>query len=188
MIRCFYLPILVAALFVPRMGWSATAPAVGPFFESAQPFFHSQVEVFAPTQGKTTGENMVVRGIVLPLSSGHCVLFDQELLRVAAIWRIPAGRTPVTLATMAQISYANLRQKAGAGHPRPTGPVLMSTGVFPGVAGDSGALRDDPRPTGREGEAGRGPLPTTFGRFDGIELAGAVAVLRYHVGATAVAE
>jgi hypothetical protein len=68
MIRCFYLLILVAALFVPRSGWSATGPAVGPFFESAQPFFHSQVEVFAPTQGKTTGENMVVRGIVLPLS------------------------------------------------------------------------------------------------------------------------
>ena len=188
MIRCFYLLILFAALFVPRSGWSATGPAVGPFFESAQPFFHSQVEVFAPTQGKTTGENMVVRGIVLPLSSGHCVLFDQELLRVAAIWRIPAGGAPVTLATMAQISYANLRQKAGAGHPRPTGPVLMSTGVFHGVGGESGALRDDPRPPRSEGDVGRGPLPTTFGRFDGIELAGAVAVLRYHVGATAMAE
>lgn len=188
MIRRFYFLTLLAALLAPTVGWSATGPAVGPFFEPDQPFFHSQVEVFAPAKGKTTGENFVVRGILLPLSSGHCVLFDQELLRVAAIWRVPAGSPPITLATMAQISYANLRQKAGAGHPQPTGPVLMSTGVFPGVAGDIGALRHDPRPPGREGDAGRGPLPTTFGRFDGIELAGAVAVLRYHVGETAVAE
>ena len=188
MIRRIYFFILLAALFVTRVGWSATGPAVGPFFEAAQPFFHSQVEVFAPAQGKTTGGNLVVRGILLPLSSGYCVLFDQELLRVAAIWRIPAGSAPVTLATMAQISYADLRQKAGARHPQPTGPVSLSTGVFPGVAGDLGGLRLDPRPPGREGDAGRGPLPTTFGRFDGIELAGGVAVLRYHVGETAVAE
>lgn len=169
-------------------GGFAAGPETGPFFEPNHPFFQSQVEVFAPEKGQLTGENFVVRGILLPLPSGHCVLFDQELLRVAAIWRMPPGGTPVTPTTMAQISYASLRRKAGAGHPRPTGPVLMSSDVHPGVAGDPSALWHDPRPPARAGEAGRGPLPAALARFEGIELAGATAVLCYEIGGTKVRE
>lgn len=166
----------------------AADPAIGPFFERDQPFFHSQVEVFAPAKGQKTGENFVVRGILLPLASGHCVLFDQELLRVAAIWKTPSGGSPITHATMAQISYASLKKKAGAEHPRPTGPVLVSTEVRVGVAVDGATLRGDPRPAGDFPDAGRGPLPVALGRFEGTELIGATAVLRYRVGETAVAE
>ena len=142
---------LVSLLFVFVTGGFAAGPETGPFFEPNHPFFQSQVEVFAPEKGQLTGENFVVRGILLPLPSGHCVLFDQELLRVAAIWRMPPGGTPVTPTTMAQISYASLRRKAGAGHPRPTGPVLMSSDVHPGMADDATALRHDPRPPARAG-------------------------------------
>lgn len=176
--------VLVAA----RAGLGAAAPVIAPFFEQAQPFFQSQVEVFAPEKGRKTGDNFVVRGILLPLPSGHCVLFDQELLRVAAIWTIPSGGMPITPATMAQISYDSLRRKAGAGHPRPTGPVLMSLGVHPGVAGDGAALLRDPRSPAREGEVGRGALPIDHGRFEGIELAGDTAILHYRSGDTLVRE
>jgi mono/diheme cytochrome c family protein len=178
------------SLWLSLVGGSrgAEPAAAGPFFEREQPFFQSQVEVFAPAKGVKTGENFVVRGIVLPLASGQCVLFDQELLRVAAIWQMPAGGTPITPATMAQISYDTLRKKAGAQHPRPTGPVLLSTDAFPGAASARAALRSDPRPAARDGEVGRGALPAEVGRFEGIELAGATAVLRYRIGQTAVAE
>lgn len=181
---------LLVSLWLSLVGGArgAEPAAAGPFFEREQPFFQSQVEVFAPAKGAKTGENFVVRGIVLPLASGYCVLFDQELLRVAAVWKIPAGGTPITPATMAQISYDTLRKKAGAQHPRPTGPVLLSTGVFPGVASERAALRSDPRQAARAGDVGRGALPAAIGRFEGIELAGAKAVLRYRVGQTAVAE
>ncbi len=167
---------------------AAEGPAVGPFFEPNQPFFQSQVEVFAPANGAKTGDNFVVRGILLPLAEGHCVLFDQELLRVAAIWKIPAGGTPITPRTMAQISYVELRKKADSAHPRPTGPVLLSTAVFPGAAFDLRALTTDPRPPAAPGDVGRGPLPVTAGRFEGITLAGATAVLEYRIGETRVRE
>src|SRR5207244_2157840 len=45
-----------------------------------------------------------------------------------------------------------------------------------------------PRKPGHEGDVGRGPLPATAGRFDGVEVTGATAILHYHAGATAVRE
>jgi glucose/arabinose dehydrogenase/mono/diheme cytochrome c family protein len=181
---------LVHAAAAPAAPVAAPAePKVGPFFEPAQPFFQSQVEVFAPaSKAQLTGDNFVVRGLLLPLASGHIVLFDQELLRVAAVWKMPAGGTPVTPMSMAAISYVNIRRKVGAEHPRPTGPVLIGSKVHPGVGADAAALLDDPRPAAREGEVGRGPLPASLARFEGIELAGETALLRYRVGEVAVTE
>ncbi|MCX6954407.1 MAG: c-type cytochrome [Verrucomicrobia bacterium] len=180
---------LILALLPPTLLRAASAaPAVGPFFEPTQPFFQSPVEVFAPAKGQKTGENFVVRGILLPLASGHCVLFDQELMRVAAIWKIPAGGPPVSLLTVASVSYENIRKKVGGEHPRPTGPVLLSTRVHPGVGGDAAALLSDPRPAAGAGDVGRGPLPAEQVRFEGVELAGETAILRYHVGTTSVSE
>src|SRR4051812_3333451 len=96
--RTFSISSLVTALAVTLAAQPAPAPAEvakpGPFFEPDQPFFQTQVEV-AP-------DNFVVRGVLLPLASGYAVLFDQELLRVAALWRVPEGKSPVTERTMAQ--------------------------------------------------------------------------------------
>lgn len=190
--RLFLAVVLSLAACAATSAQPSNAPMptvpVGPFFEPVQPFFGSQVEVFAPAKGQKTGENFVVRGLLLPLASGHCVLFDQELLRVAAIWKIPAGGTPVTPLTMAAISYESIRRKVGGEHPRPTGPVLFSTSVHPGVAGNLAALWTDPREPAREGEVGRGALPVAQARFEGIELAGATAILRYTIGSTLVSE
>ncbi|RXK54913.1 c-type cytochrome [Oleiharenicola lentus] len=163
---------------------AAPSPAAfaetGPFFEPGQPLFHTQVEV--------TKEHFVVRGVLLPLPSGHAVLFDQELLRVAAIWLVPAGQPPVSERTMAQISYKNPRTRTYSDHPQPTGPLLLASALNPGAAPDFDALFSDPRPPNREGDAGRGPLPETVGRFEGVELTGPTAVLRYRVGQTLVRE
>jgi glucose/arabinose dehydrogenase len=168
--------------------FAAAAESVGPFFEPDQPFFQSQVQLVAPPQGQLAGGNFVVRGIVLPLASGHCVVFDQELLRIAGLWPVPSGETPITLHTMAQVSYANPRRKVGGEHPQPTGPLLLVTGMHPGVASDATALFEDPRPPRSPGDEGRGALPATFARFEGVELAGPIAVLRYRSGDVVIRE
>src|SRR4051812_5120505 len=101
---------------------AVAAPEFGTFFEPEQPFFQSQVQLTPAPKGELVGGNFVIRGIVLPLKSGHAIVFDQELMRVAGLWKMPAPDQPVTPMTMAQISYVNPRKKAGAEHPLPTGP------------------------------------------------------------------
>lgn len=166
----------------------AGAPEVGPFFEPEQPFFQSQVQLVAPPRGQEAGGNFVVRGIVLPLASGYCVVFDQELMRLAGLWKTPAGQTPITPVTMAQISYASIRRKAAAEHPQPTGPLLLSVGMHPGVGAEKAALFNDPRPPRSPGDEGRGALPAELARFEGIHFAGATAVLEYKSGNTVLRE
>lgn len=163
------------------------APA-GPFFEPEQPFFQSQVQLVAPPRGQEVGGNFIVRGLVLPLASGHCVVFDQELLRLAGLWKIPEGETPTTPVTMAQISYASPRRKVAAEHPQPTGPLLLSVGMHPGIAGDVAGLFNDPRPPRSAGDEGRGALPPSLARFEGIHFAGVTAVLEYRSGTTTLRE
>jgi mono/diheme cytochrome c family protein len=180
--RAFFMLVMVVAPVVTLVAQPATAPAnfvkPGPFFEPGQPFFHTQVEV-AP-------DNFVVRGVLLPVGATHAVVFDQELLRVAALWRVPEGEPPVTERTMAQISYQNPRKKVFSEHPQPAATPLLATGMVVGGASDRATLFTDPRPPGREGDQGRGPLPVNYGRFEGIQLAGDTAILHYRLGDTLV--
>ncbi|MEO5959199.1 MAG: DUF6797 domain-containing protein [Opitutaceae bacterium] len=184
----FRIFLLLAGVLSVAGSARAAEPAVGPFFEADQPFFQSQVQVTAPSKGDSVGGNFVVRGLVLPLASGHALVFDQELLRIAAIWSVPPGSPPITPLTMAQASYTNPRRKVAAEHPLPTGPLLLTAGMHPGVAAELDALFHDPRPPRSPGDEGRGALPAEFARFEGIELAGATAVLRYRSGKTAMRE
>ena len=105
----------------------------GPFFEADQPFFHTQVQVTPAVQADTVETNFVVRGILIPFPTGHALVFDQELLRIAGFWAVPTGIPPITPATMAQTSYDRPRRKAGSIHPAPTGPLLLMTPMHPGA-------------------------------------------------------
>ena len=67
--------------------------------------------------------------------------------------------------TMAQISYATGGKKAAGKHPRPTGPLVLTTSMHPDVAPDLPRRVPDPRPLPREGGMGRGALPAEFARF-----------------------
>ncbi len=186
--RFRFLPWVALALAPHGFALAVPVAEAGPFFEKEQPFFQSQVEVVPAEKGDGASGNFVVRGIVLPLASGHAVVFDQELLRVAAIWKVPAGQPPITLMGMAQISYGNLRKKADSAHPQPTGPALLNTAMHPGIGADIAALHVDARPAMSPGDVGRGALPVARARFEGIELAGNTAVLRYRNGDTVVSE
>ena len=178
--RFLRLPVVPCLLLAATLPSRGAETEVGPFFDPAQPFFQTQAALYP--------DNFVVRGVLLPLASGHAVLFDQELLRVAAIWQVPVGQPPVSERTMAQISYRNPRAKVYSEHPQPTGPMLLSTAMLPGAATSLAGLALDPRAPNRAGDAGRGPLPSVTGRFEGVELAGDTAILRYRVGETGVRE
>lgn len=179
MTYCF-LPLSVFASLLLATSLPVRGAEVGPFFDPAQPFFQTQAAIHP--------ENFVVRGVLLPLASGHAVLFDQELLRVAAIWNVPPGQPPVSEQTMAQISYRNPRAKVFSAHPQPTGPLLFTSAMRPGAAASPAALALDPRTPNEAGDFGRGPLPADQARFEDVQLAGDTVVLRYRIGATAVRE
>lgn len=164
------------------------AEEVGPFFEPDFPFFQTAVDLRMADKASPTAANFVVRGILLPQADGSTLVFDQELLRIAGWWKTPAGQPPVSLRGMAQTSYAEPHRKAGADFPKPAGPLLLSASMRPGIAARPEGLLSDPRPSGSPSENGRGPLPADSWRFDGVQLAGATAVLHYRCGEVAVRE
>jgi hypothetical protein len=180
------LPLFAALAGAPLLA----ADAPGPFFEPDHPFFQVQVEIEPATETPRASGNFVVRGILLPLGAGHCAVFDQELLRLAGVWRVPPGLPLVTLDTMAPVSYAVSTRKASVRHPQPTGPLLLASRMQPGIsrAGDVATRPLDPRPPAREGDEGRGPLPTDVARYTGLDLTDAGVVLRYTVGTTEISE
>jgi cytochrome c2 len=167
---------------------SLRAAEPGRFFETKQPFFQTQVDVAASMVDPPPEGNLAVRGVLIPVSLDFALVFDQELLRVAGFWVVPLEHPPVTLQTMAQMSYHVRRRKAADDHPRPTGPVLLSTGMHPGVGADIETLFTDPRPPARPGDHGRGALPASWGRFEGVQLLGDVALLHYRSGETLIRE
>jgi len=185
----FFLGTIFALATLTRAAEQSTdgtgADSLGPFFEPHFPFYQSAVELPATASGK---EQIVVRGILLPMPNGLCVLFDQELLRVAAIWKTEPGAPWITLRNMAQVSYAEMHRKAGKDRPAPVGGVLIQSDALPGVAATLDALAQDPRAASLPGESGRGPLPPAQWRYEGITLTSQTATVRYRTGQTPIRE
>jgi hypothetical protein len=161
---------------------------VNPFFENDFPFVQTAVDLTPPGGTNSPPRDVVVRGVLLALPAGFCVLFDQELLRVAAVWRNPSNKPPVKLASMSQVSYAEPHRKAGVDLPTPSQQPLLRNSASPGIAAREADLLSDPRPSPPAREYGRGPLPAAFGRFDGVEIREKTAQLRYRTGRTPVSE
>lgn len=124
-------------------------------------------------------DNLVPRGIFMPLAEDVFVCFDTELLRIAGIWR---GNF-TTLEGVAIKSYGNPFNKKNPGQkvlPEPIGAVVASIGLYPGWHKKGGIFFRDPRQRWlNEKELGRGPLPPEYGEWLGIEDLGDTAVLNY---------
>ena len=164
------------------------AETVGSFFEPEFPFVQTAVNLSAGPVPKGRKQQIVVRGIVLPFPDGSTVLFDQELLRLAAWWQTPKGQTPITLLSMAQNSYAEPHRKTGQECPRAAATPLQTTAFAPGIGSTKAQLVADPRPEQNGFECGRGPLPNDRWHFDGIEMVSKKAVLQYRHGQTVLRE
>lgn len=138
---------------------------VAPYFEIGFPFSQTTVDLTPSDAPKSDPKQVVVRGILLPLSHGECVLFDQENLWLAAWWKKPESGAPVTLSSMSQVSYAEPHRKAGSALSKPAAPphfVMVSQS-------DNNASVD----TSVSGKI----APKTLSRFGGIELKNRQAVL-----------
>ena len=161
---------------------SVAGPAVGPFLERETPFLSSALLI---KDGKRI--NPVRRGILVPLEDEHWACFDTDLLRWAAVWKAPAGQPPLSLDSMAAISYPNAKAKAKS-PPSLKGELLFSSPTLPG--GGPGALSaDDPRP-GLASDPSKkiGPFPKKLGRWLGLELRGQTPVLRYRISDVVIEE
>src|SRR4051812_22398877 len=126
-------------------------------------------------------ENLTPRGLILNLGNNCWACFDTDLLRVSAIWQ---GRG-LTSASMAQGSYHTEGEKAPEGQgklPEIDGAVWVANGIYPGWQMGRQIHREDPRsPCPDPNEVGRGPLPSSMGKFKAIELGPHGSVLVYEV-------
>lgn len=153
--------------------------AGAPFFDPLMPVHGTSVKV---------GEDDVLaRGLLVRVSEGVWVVFDQELLRPAGWFASRAGEEPVSLELMAQASWVEPTKKAGVKVPVPNGRVMPMVSALPGVGVREGAVVTDPRPRyGRE--SGRGGLEGSGRKFLGYDVSGEVPVLSYEVDGVVVRE
>ena len=136
------------------------------------------------------GSNIAQKGIVIRLDDGpggvesgkYWMLYEHDTLRMAAAWQ------------GSFIDYEGIHfNGAHAIHPKVTGEVVFRNPTAPGFA-DPAKSNDsfvdrfkERRVQGRDGKY-YGPMPKTWGRFDGLYRFGRQSVLKYHVGETEVLE
>ena len=164
-----------------------SAPLYTEFLDRSFPFLEATVDLRGAPPARDP-ENLVPRGVVLPLDDNIFVCFDTELLRVAAIWEGDF----ISPESMAMRSYADPLRKSPGGQetlPRPEGEVRVATGLYPGWQRQGDIDFNDPRSRGIDpSEIGRGPLPASDGQWLGIHDVGSTAVLEYSVFGTSVRE
>lgn len=157
------------------------ANGAGDFVEKEQPFIRSALII------SEKPANVVRRGVLIRLGESLWTCFDPDLLRHAAVWKTPPNQPPLTLDSMAAVSYPNKQAKADK-PPALNGTLLASTPALPG-AGVTGLPAADPRQgTLTDGKTKVGPLPAADFRWQGISLRGDQVVLSYRVGTREIRE
>jgi mono/diheme cytochrome c family protein len=186
-VRSVLFAALLGGSFLSLTASGSSAAHYQDFLDAEFPFLEATLDCrnLAPAG---TAENLVPRGVIVPLGEDVFVCFDTELLRVAAVWQ--GGF--VTPHGMAMYSYTEPFREIPGGLrllSKPIGKIWASTGLYPGWSVEGSLLVHDPRPRGVDPEeVGRGPLPSAIGRWLGVEDAGDAAVLRYRVQGAEVSE
>lgn len=146
----------------------------GEFIEPNTPFLRS-----ALTFEGHAAKNRTRRGVIIPLGHGLWTCFDPDLLRVAAIWRAPEKSPPISLDSMAAISYPDGKAKA-AKPPELRGKLLAYSPELSGFSARPDQ-RDDPRESTliSNPKTKVGPLPTIYGRWHGLSVSGETTVISY---------
>lgn len=167
--------VCAAALGFPA-GVSGNDLPPGGFIEPETPFLRTALVV---EEGEDVNRSR--RGVVVPLGGGAWGCFDPDLLRWAVFWEAGEGTPPISMDSMAAISYPDAKAKASR-PPHPRGTTLRATAEKPG--GSPGKRpQNDPRASTLVGSDDPvGPLPVAFGRWEGISLSGDTPVLHYRLG------
>ena len=164
-----------------------TTPDVGSWVEPDFPFFSSVVDARKSGTGMPAN-NLTPRGIILNLGQDCWACFDPDLLRVSAVWR----GSGLSARALAAGSYHDGGKKTPGGQtpaPEPMGNIWLASGIYPGWQVGDQLVLDDPRePAPSPEEIGRGPIPETMGRFEGLRLVSNGVVLEYTAGGTKVRE
>ena len=115
-------------------------------------------------------ENVAMKGLAIRVGNDASILFDTDLLRVAAGW---SGGFVNTRGVVFDGSHGN--------HPAMVGTQAFGTAQVPGVAGADGSFKDlRPEPFG--------PVKSDLGRWDGLYVNGMDVQLAYTVRGTKVFE
>ncbi len=160
------------------------------FVEPDFPFFTQVVDARGVGAG-FPGNNIVPRGIILDLGGGLHGCFDPDLLRMALVWRENGKGEYLTMVGMASGSYRAPSKKAPPGQadlPKPIGSPVSALGILPGWYSGGASFADPREPAADSREVGLGPIPEAMGRWQGILLSEAGAVLKYQVAGTQVRE
>lgn len=176
LIRMKPIPILLLAVTL-----SLHANGAGDFVEKEQPFLHSALVV------SKKPANYVRRGVLIQLGEDLWTCFDPDLLRHAAVWKNPPNQPPLTMDSMAAVSYPDKQAKAD----KP--PVLLGTPLFttpplPGAGISTLPATDSRDGTLTDGKTKVGPLPAADFRWQGVSLRGDQVVLNYRVGTRHIRE
>ena len=193
------LPRLILTLLLGALSLSAAEPKKktaqkkdvyapqpwGDWVEADFPFFSSILDARREGAGK---DNLTPRGLIIKLPNDCWACFDTDLLRVAAVWR---GKG-VSDKALAPGSYHDPSRKTLGGQfpaPQPEGKLWLGHAIVPGWQLGATVDRTDPRsPAPSPEEVGRGPLPSSLGQFQSVELVGKDVVLTYRVADATIRE
>jgi glucose/arabinose dehydrogenase/mono/diheme cytochrome c family protein len=157
----------------------------GTWVEADFPFFSSILDARRDGIGKN---NLTPRGIIIKLPHDTWACFDTDLLRISAVWR---GKG-VSDKALAPGSYHDPSRKTLGGQfpaPQPEGKLWLGHAVIPGWQLGAKVNHVDPRsPAPSPTEVGRGPIPTSLGQFQSVELVGKDVVLTYRVADATIRE
>ena len=172
----FFSFFVLATLLVEARADADYSQSFASYAEPGFPWFSSVVDA---TEADETnqGTNLTVRGILLRPGNGIYACFDTDLLRISAVWNGAPDGQFIEMNGIATLSYDVDFRKAPGGQealPKILGEFLFGNAVEPGwIVRESGKPLDfsDPRePAPAADEPGRGPIPITLGRFDGIRM------------------
>ncbi|HVY69537.1 MAG TPA: DUF6797 domain-containing protein, partial [Verrucomicrobiae bacterium] len=114
--------------------------------------------------------NTAMKGLAIRVGNGASVLFDTDLVRMAAGW------------TGKYITTHGVAFDGGhGGHPKIEGDQKFGTRVVPGWTGERDAFKD-------QRSEPFGPLPAEWARYDGLYVNGMDVVLAYTVRGTRIYE
>jgi mono/diheme cytochrome c family protein len=154
----------------------------GGFFEADVPLLRSAMVVRGGLM-----PNRTRRGVIVHVGGNTWGCFDPDLLRWSAFWTALPDAAPISLDSMAAVSYPARSAKATQ-PPHLVGEIFMTSFEQPGVSRGRKAMAD-PRTAKIVGKSDSvGPLPAPEWEFKGVTLSGRTPVIHYSVSGCKVDE
>ena len=170
-----------------RLDWFAFIEPKPDFFEVGHNHYRTGLDISSFAGDGKTDE--IPRALLIRLSDQIWAAFDPDLLRLATVWKTPENAvSPVTLETMAQVSFPDVKAKARE-LPRPIGHPLLYFPRRPQLSFERSPVFMDVRSSVDSRNVKVGPLPLNIGRWVGVEqLRDGKIELCYRVGKVFVRE